>query len=218
MGRYKLAIFDLDGTILYTIAQLANSLNEARVRSGLEPQDMDDIMAHVGRGVRNLVTWSIGTGEGPLFETVMDNYRSYYNEFCADNTYIYDGLLEVITKLHDEGIKLAVVTNKSDAPAKKLCEHFYPGLFSEVRGHRDGVPHKPDPALVNEVLKALNIKPEDAVYIGDSDVDVKTAKNSGMDHICVTWGYRTREFLIENGAEVLVDTAEELGQQILLHP
>ena len=218
MGRYKLAIFDLDGTILYTIAQLANSLNEARVRSGLEPQDMDDIMAHVGRGVRNLVTWSIGTGEGPLFETVMDNYRSYYNEYCADNTYIYDGLLEVITKLHDEGIKLAVVTNKSDAPAKKLCEHFYPGLFSEVRGHRDGVPHKPDPALVDEVLEALNIKPEDSVYIGDSDVDVKTAKNSGMDHICVTWGYRTREFLSENGAEVLVDTAEELGQQILLHP
>ena len=218
MGRYKLAIFDLDGTILYTIAQLANSLNEARVRSGLEPQDMDNIMAHVGRGVRNLVTWSLGTGEGPLFETVMDNYRSYYNEYCADNTYIYDGLLEVITKLHDEGIKLAVVTNKSDAPAKKLCEHFYPGLFSEVRGHRDGVPHKPDPALVDKVLKGLNIKPEDSVYIGDSDVDVKTAKNSGMDHICVTWGYRTREFLIENGAEVLVDTAEELGQQILLHP
>ena len=218
MGRYKLAIFDLDGTILYTIAQLANSLNEARVRSGLEPQDMDDIMAHVGRGVRNLVTWSLGTGEGPLFDTVMDNYRGYYIEFCADNTYIYDGLLEVITKLHDEGIKLAVVTNKSDAPAKKLCEHFYPGLFSEVRGHRDGVPHKPDPALVDEVLEALNIKPEDSVYIGDSDVDVKTAKNSGMDHICVTWGYRTREFLSENGAEVLVDTAEELGQQILLHP
>lgn len=218
MGRYKLAIFDLDGTILYTIAQLANSLNEARIRSGLEPQDMDDIMAHVGRGVRNLVTWSIGTGEGQLFETVMDNYRSYYNEYCADNTYIYDGLLEVITKLHEEGIKLAVVTNKSDAPAKKLCGHFYPGLFSEVRGHRDGVPHKPDPALVNEVLEALGERHEDAVYIGDSDVDIKTAKNSGMDHICVTWGYRTREFLLENGAEVLVDTAEELGKQILLHP
>ena len=215
MGRYKLAIFDLDGTILYTIAQLANSLNEARVRSGLEPQDTEDIMAHVGRGVRNLVTWSLGTGEGDLFETVMDNYRAYYNEHCTDNTYIYDGLLELMTKLHEEGIELAVVTNKSDAPAKKLCEHFYPGLISEVRGHRDGVPHKPDPALVDEVLEALNIRKEDAVYIGDSDVDIKTAENSGTDHICVTWGYRTKDFLIKNGAKVLADNVEQLGELLL---
>lgn len=216
MGRYKLAIFDLDGTILYTIAQLANSLNEARVRSGLEPQDLDDIMAHVGRGVRNLVTWSVGTGEGPLFETVMDNYRSYYNEHCEDNTYIYDGLFELMVKLHEEGIKLAVVTNKSDAPAKKLCEHFYPGLFSEVRGHREGVPHKPDPALVDEVLEALGIDRKDAVYIGDSDTDIKTAENSGMDHICITWGYRTKEFLKESGAKVMADDAEELGRLLLM--
>ena len=215
MPRYRLAIFDLDGTILNTIGQLAHSLNVARKESGLAVLDESDIKAHVGRGVKNLVCWSLQDEKENLYETVMNSYRNYYNENCIENTYMYEGIKDLLQKLNSKGIKVAVVTNKSDSPARKLCEHFYPGLIATVRGHREDAPHKPDPFLVEEVLQELDVRREDAVYIGDSEVDILTAQNSGMDSISVSWGYKSREFLIEHEARVLADSAEELARLIL---
>lgn len=207
---YKAVFFDLDGTILDTIDQLAVALNAARVASGFPEHDLDDVRSHVGNGVRRLVEWSVGEYGEETIEKVMNEYRSFYNAHCIENTEPYPGIKELMTDLKAEGVKVFVVTNKSDGPAKKLCEHNFPGLIDEVRGHVDGIPHKPDPTLVNEILKKFGLLPEDCCYIGDSDVDLRTGLNSGMTPINVTWGYKSKNFLIESGSKIMADNIDEL--------
>ena len=208
-SRYKGVFFDLDGTILDTVGQLAHSLNEARKAAGLEPQEKDLIRSKVGNGVRRLVEWSIEDDDADI-EEIMTNYRSYYNAHCCDNTYPYDGIGELLKTLKDSGVKLFVVTNKSDGPAVRICEHFYPGLFDKVKGHRDLCPHKPDPMLVNEILDEFEMKPSECCLVGDSDVDIMTAGNAGLRAVSVTWGYKSEGFLVQNGAINIVKDADEL--------
>ena len=211
---YKLAIFDLDGTILYTLKQLNISFNIALGSVGLPGLDIDTFKGYVGNGARKLVERSAPDSDDDIREKILSDYRTYYNAHCTENTYPYDGIVDLMKTMRDQGMRIAVVTNKSDSTSKILMDHFFPELIDEVRGHREGVHHKPDPTLVNEVLTKLDISPEESVYIGDSDVDILTAVYSNMPCISVTWGYRSREFLIENGAKTMVDNCEELKSQL----
>lgn len=212
---YKLAVFDLDGTILYTIEQLAVSLNEALSMSGLQRLDTELVRSRVGNGARKLIERCLPDSDEKTRELVLDNYRRYYNEHCIDNTYPYDGIVDLFKTLKEHGVKIAVVTNKSDPPSIKLIDHFFPGLVDIVRGHGEGIPHKPDPVLVNEVMEALKAGPEDTVCIGDSDVDILMSVYSKTSFVGVTWGYRSKDFLIRNGATKLADNCNELKDYLL---
>ena len=213
--RYKLAIFDLDGTILDTVGQLAVSFNEAMKLSGREPLDKETVKQRIGRGAINLVRACVGDIGDEQIDKIVKAYRDYYREHCTENTLPYEGIAQVFSKLKDAGIKVAVVTNKSDAPAGMLCDANFPGLIDKVKGHREGLKHKPDPILVNELLMEFGVDPSETVIIGDSDVDILTARNAGADSISVTWGYKSREFLLESGALRLADTPSELLEMIL---
>lgn len=214
MKAYKLVIFDLDGTILDTLHQLTIAFNEALKRSGYKPRAEDYIRSRIGNGSRKLVL-SMEDLDGADPDVIGEDYRRYYNEHCTENTTEYDGMTDLFERLKRAEIRTAVVTNKSHDTALKLCDNKFPGLIDIVKGHRDGIAHKPDPFLVNEVLHELDLSPDEAVFVGDSEVDIRTASNSGMDCISVTWGYKSRDFLIDNGASVLADDVDELTDLII---
>ena len=213
--KYKLVIFDLDGTILDTVHQLAVSFNEALKKSGFEPQNPELIKSRIGNGAMKLVLRSIEGLENADPDVIRRDYREYYNAHCIENTEEFAGITDLLKTLKDNGVMTAVVTNKSDAPARKLCETKFPGLIDVVKGHREGLPHKPDPVLVNEVLDEFGISAEESVMAGDSEVDIATANNAGMECISVTWGYKDRNYLIANGASVLVDDPMEIARIVM---
>lgn len=202
--RYKLACFDLDGTLLDTIGGLTSSLNAARRMNNLAPQTEEQVITFINNGVVRFIERSLTADPGEYSEELKQKLLKdnvlYYDSHCLDNTKPYNGILEVLNRLKSDGMKLACVSNKNDEPAKILVEHFFPGLFDYVSGAMEGVERKPSPEPVRKCLDALGIENSEAVYIGDSDTDIKTAVNSGLDIISCTWGYRTREFLMENGA------------------
>ena len=202
--RYKLACFDLDGTLLDTIGGLTSSLNAARRMNNLAPQTEEQVITFINNGVVRFIERSLTADPGEYSEELKQKLLKdnvlYYDSHCLDNTKPYNGILEVLNRLKSDGMKLACVSNKNDEPAKILVEHFFPGLFDYVSGAMEGVERKPSPEPVMKCLDALGIENSEAVYIGDSDTDIKTAVNSGLDIISCTWGYRTREFLMENGA------------------
>lgn len=213
--RYKAILFDLDGTILDTIQELALTMNEVRVAAGLEKQPVDEVRAMVGNGIRNLIKRSIaqdeGADEGALFEAFM----TYYTEHCIENTCPYAGIPEMLINLKNKGYKLAVVSNKAHGPSTKLINHFFPGVFDYIRGHKEGTALKPDPAVIEEALNILGVTADDSVYVGDSEVDIRTAHNSGMDSVCVDWGFKSHKFLVEHNAPCIVSTVEDLYEKLI---
>ncbi len=214
--RYKLAIFDLDGTVLNTIGGLTHAVNAALAMNGLPGKTRDEVQAMIGNGTRKLIERALS--EVPdgilLFEKVYADYNKFYVENCSYDTYPYEGIEDMLKTLNNAGIKCAVVTNKPDIPAKKLIQENFGSLIAETHGNVPEVPVKPDPTFVYETMKNLGVKPSEAVYIGDSDVDIRTGKNAGIDYISVDWGFRTREFLLANGAERIFSKPCELGEYL----
>ena len=207
--RYPLAIFDLDGTILYTLQDLANSLNYALSQNGLPERTLEEVRRFVGNGIHKLV--ERGAASDPeTVEKVYAVFCDHYSVHKEDTTRPYDGVQALLKKLKDAGLRLALVSNKAEPATLALCDKFFPDIFDAVVGGRDGRRLKPAPDPVNEVLARLEFAVEDAVYIGDSEVDIQTAKNSNMDSIIVSWGFRDADFLREQGATVIVDTTDEL--------
>lgn len=213
--RYDLVIFDLDGTILDTLGELTISFNHALVRSGIEPVTKEVMRSRVGNGARNLVKKSIESHPEADEEKILSDYRAYYNEHCTENTNPFQGIPELFSALKAHGIKIAVATNKSDAAARKLCEHCFPGIIDMVQGHVEGLPHKPDPTIILNMLKTLGVDNKKTLIVGDSEVDIKTAENAKTDHISVVWGYKDKDVLIENKANRIVSSAGELERAIL---
>ena len=214
--RYKLAIFDLDGTVLNTIGGLTYAVNSVLERNGLPVKTKAEVQAMVGNGTRKLIERSLGEGaDAALVEKVFAEYQEFYRDNCSYDTYPYDGINEMLQILNDAGVKCAVVTNKPDTPAKTLINEHFGGLICETHGNVPDVPVKPDPTFVYEVMKNVKVKPSEAVYIGDSDVDIRTGKNAGIDYISVDWGFRTREFLIENGAGIIFSDPAELASYLI---
>ena len=214
--KYKLVIFDLDGTILDTLEDLKQALNHALAFYEYPTRTLDEVRCFVGNGIRRLI-------ERAMPENVLDTdidkvfteFNKYYALHCADYTKPYEGVVGLIKKLRNMGIKTAVVSNKADYGVQELCDKYFNKLFDYAVGEREGVNRKPSPDAVYEVLSHLNIEKNDAVYIGDSEVDVKTAQNAGLDSIMVSWGFRDKEYLYEQGAVHIADDCDTLEAMII---
>lgn len=209
--KYDLVIFDLDGTILDTLEDLCDSVNYALGRLGFPQRTLSEVRNFVGNGIRKLIERALPAGsDEKCVEEMLAIHREYYGVHCADKTKPYEGIKEMLKELKARGVKLAVISNKPDYAVKILCEDYFPDVFDAAYGFREGIERKPDPAAVTALLEELCVPREKAVYVGDSEVDVKTAQNAGLDMIIVDWGFRDREFLIENGAVNLVSAPWEI--------
>ena len=204
-------VFDLDGTILDTLQDLANSVNYALNQKGYPQRTVDEVRSFVGNGIPKLIERAVpeGTAETEIEETLMI-FKEHYAVHLNDNTKPYDGIISLLENLKSKGISTAVVTNKAHFAAAELTKQFYSSLIDVTVGQKDGVPTKPDPTALNEALKTLGVKSENAVFVGDSDVDVFTAHNGNLKCIGVTWGFRDRDCLEAEGAEFICDTADEV--------
>jgi phosphoglycolate phosphatase len=213
--KYTLAIFDLDGTILNTLDDLADAVNYALEKSDYPKRTREEVRLFVGNGIRKLIERAVpeNISENEI-NKVHSLFTEYYKEHCADKTREYDGITQLISKLREKNIKTAVVSNKADYAVKELCERYFDKMFDYYVGEREGIRKKPCPDSVNEVIKTLKNEKNQTVYIGDSDVDIKTAKNASIDCISVDWGFRNRAFLLENGAQTIVSTTDELFEMI----
>lgn len=209
--KYKLLIFDMDGTILDTLEDLADATNYALSKHNLPGRTIEEVRSFVGNGIKKLIERAVPEGiDDSVIDSVFNTFTSYYKKHCADKTKAYDGICEVIIKARKYGYKTAVVSNKAEFAVLSLCDDYFKGLFDIAAGDKEGIRIKPSPDMVNYVLDMLSIDRKDAVYIGDSDVDVMTAINSDIDLIAVSWGFRGREFLKKHGAEVVIDEPKEL--------
>lgn len=214
--RYKLAIFDLDGTILNTLEDLADSLNYALEESGYPKRTIDEVRQFVGNGIRKLMERGVPKGTSKeAVDQVHERFTGHYKVHCADKTRPYDGIMEMLQDLRRAGCQTAVVSNKADYGVQELCGQYFKGMFDVAVGERPGILKKPAPDSVNEVLRLLDTDRQDAVYIGDSEVDIETAANAGMDHIIVDWGFRDEEFLKARGAKRMVSNPGEIEKIVL---
>ena len=213
--KYKLAIFDMDGTILSTLDDLANGVDYALSENGLPARSKQETRAALGRGVRFLIEQSVPAGLSDAeISKVEEDFLKYYKVHSMDNTRPYDGIVELIKEVRASGIKTAVVSNKIDSAVKELCANFFEGAFDVAYGERPGIPRKPDPKPINAIIDEFGLSKDEVVYIGDSEVDLLTANNAEINHIIVTWGFRDRAFLEQNGAKNLVESMEELKAEI----
>ena len=207
----KAVIFDLDGTLLNTLEDLTDSTNAALQQYSYPTRTIDEVRRFVGNGVRLLMIRAVPGGESnPLFEETFAQFKEYYGEHCNDNTKPYEGMIELLETLKSKGYSVAIVSNKIDFAVKELSALYFKGIVPVAIGEKEGVRRKPAPDTVREALKELGRTAEEAVYVGDSDVDIETAKNADMPCISVLWGFRDLEFLEEHGAKRYARTAEDV--------
>lgn len=209
----KAVIFDLDGTLLNTLDDLADSTNYALSRFGYPTRTIDEVRQFVGNGVAKLIERAIPEGKNnPNFEKCLAIFKENYAQNMYNKTAPYNGIIEMLSNLKSKGIKIAVVSNKFDLAVKELCKKYFEGFIDFAAGENEaqGIKKKPAPDTVISALNEFNFALEDAVYVGDSDVDIMTAKNSKMPCISVTWGFRDEKFLLENGATILINAPSEI--------
>lgn len=206
-------IFDLDGTLLNTLGDLRAATNHALEVRGLPPHSMEEIRQFIGNGIRLLICRAMpeGTPEAEI-DAALDDFKAYYAAHIHDRTVPYDGIPQLLTALRKRGIKVAVLSNKIDSASQQLIEYFFPGKTDVVFGEHVGVPRKPDPTSCRMVMQQLGVQPEQVLYVGDSGTDMQTAKNAGLYVVGVTWGFRSKEVLLEYGADVLVHRPEQILQ------
>ena len=210
---YQTYIFDLDGTLLDTLGDLAASVNYALRTHGMPEHSIDDVRRFVGNGVRKLMERAVPDGaDNPRFDETFATFRQYYMAHSLDTTRPYEGIPETLATLKARGCHLAVVSNKMMAATQALCHHFFPDTIEVAIGEDEaaGIRRKPAPDTVFAALKALGVGKENAVNVGDSDVDIQTARNAGLPCISVLWGFRDRDFLISHGAQTFITHPAEL--------
>ncbi|MDY5703887.1 MAG: HAD family hydrolase [Lachnospiraceae bacterium] len=209
--KYKAVIFDMDGTILDTLDDLHHAMNHILEQYQMPVITRDQARRYVGNGIRKLIARAVPEGTSDeTIDAMFADFLPYYNAHCREETKAYDGIVDLLTELKKRGYHIAVVSNKADTAVGILAEDYFPGLFEITVGERPGVKRKPAPDSVNEVLRILGIESKDAIYVGDSDVDMDTAKNANMDAIGVDWGFRGEEFLRNHGASTIVYKPEEI--------
>lgn len=204
--NYKLAIFDMDGTILNTLEDLADSANYTLKTYGMPQRTIEEIRKFVGNGIRRLLEQAVPNEiSKELLEEMTVTFSSYYKEHCSNKTCAYEGIIEVLKEIRNKGIITAVVSNKADFGVQILCEEYFTGLFDFSVGEKQGIRRKPYPDSVLSVIDKFKISKNDVVYIGDSEVDLKTAVNAGIDVIMVGWGFRDEEYLKKCGAPFVIN-------------
>ncbi|MCR5718172.1 MAG: HAD family hydrolase [Oscillospiraceae bacterium] len=214
--QYQLAIFDLDGTILDTLEDLYLAVNYALRECSLPERSREEVRQFLGNGMLHLIQCSVPQGsDEALVSRTAALFNAFYAKHCTDHTKPYEGIPALVAELRAAGMQTAVVSNKPDYGVQQLIADHFPSLFDCAAGEREGVRRKPAPDAVNAVLTALSVPRECAVYIGDSEVDIETAKQAGMPCISVDWGFRSAQFLTEAGAQRIVSSTEELKQLLL---
>jgi len=216
MDLRRLVIFDMDGTVLDTLADLLAAMNHALEKQGLEKRTLPEMQSFVGNGLYMMAVRAVPPGtENAVVEQVFNDFKTYYKSHLNVYTAPYEGVTEVLAELKKRGIKAAISSNKFHEGAKALAEYHFGSLIDMTLGESVLTPKKPDPTGAENILSALGVQKDEAVYVGDSNVDIETARNAGLDCICVSWGFRSRTQLEQAGANVIVDTPSQLLEVLL---
>ena len=214
--KYKAVLFDMDGTVLDTLGDLAAAVNHTLREFSMPERSIAEVAAALSNGAAYLIAHTVPAGTPKeLTDKVLAAYAPYYDAHCDILTGPYDGIVPLMEKLRDRGVKLAVISNKQDTAVKPLAEKYFPGLLEIAVGESAEVRRKPNPDAVLAALCHIGVEREDAIYVGDTEVDLQTARNAGMECASVDWGFRTREQLVEIGAEHIFDTVQELEEYLL---
>ena len=209
---YRTVIFDLDGTILNTIDDLADAGNWVCRRNGWPEYTVEEFKAMVGHGIPNLVSrFSPAEQRSPLMLVhTLSQFSEYYGQHNMDKTVPYDGIPALLERLKEAGVRMAVYSNKADEFSRSLAEHFFPGTFDAILGKRPGIPGKPDPEGLRLLMRELRTVPEESALVGDGETDLRSARNAGLRSVAVTWGFRSREALLAEGPDAMAESPEEL--------
>lgn len=214
---YQNVIFDLDGTLLNTIDDLADAANWVCVNHGWPTHTVEEYKQYVGNGMTKLAQrfvpadWRTPAG----IKQILDEFMPYYDAHKEDKTAPYPGIPDLLHELKGAGVNIAVLSNKAHSLVPSILENYFPGVFSYTQGAVDGIPTKPDPTLLHRLMKEMGASQESTLFVGDSNVDVRTAKNGGLACCGVLWGFRGREELEQEGADFLAENTDELKQLIL---
>jgi len=207
---YKTYIFDMDGTILDTLEDLADTMNYCLSVHDMPLRTIAEIKSFVGNGIHKIVERSVPTGtSNELIEELFLQFNEYYKGHCSIKTKPYSGIVELLEYLNKKGCNIAVVSNKADYAVSKLCDEYFGNLIGYSVGAKEGQRKKPYPDSVFDVLNFFNTELSDSVYIGDSEVDIETAKNAGIDLVAVSWGFREKYYLNSLGANLIIDDPKE---------
>jgi phosphoglycolate phosphatase len=214
--KYKAVIFDMDGTTLDTLEDLLGALNHTLGQFGFPLHDLREMRGYVGNGIRRQIEQGAPAGTpAETIDRMLPVFMEYYKVHGAEHTHPYEGIPELLRHLRDSGIRTAIVSNKADVSVRRLTEVYFPGLFEVSVGEKEGVRRKPAPDSVLEVLRIMGLSVSDAVYVGDSEVDIQTADRAGMDRIIVGWGFRDREDLLRDGADRVFGSPREVEEYLL---
>jgi phosphoglycolate phosphatase len=214
--RYKAVLFDMDGTVLDTVDDLADSVNASLREFSLPEVSRAHVSRCLGNGAAYLIRNCLPDNTPEVvFEQVLAFYKPWYGAHCRIKTKPYDGILQLMETLRADGVRQAIISNKPDSAVQELAEAFFPGLMDVVIGESPAVKRKPSPDTVLAAASQMGLMASDCVYIGDTEVDLETARNAGMDCIPVSWGFRTEEQLCAAGAEEIIRSPEELKKKLL---
>ncbi len=215
--QVEAVIFDLDGTLVDSLQDLAGSVNHVLAELGLFPHPVGSYRQRIGQGARLMVSRALPADQQERLDQAVESFKRYYQDHCLDQTRAYPGIDHLLQQLHQGGIRLAVFSNKPQAMTTAIVEGLFPaGLFCACLGQQEGCPRKPDPTGALRITAELNCRPAATLFLGDSATDMKTAVAAGMMPVGVTWGFRSRDELIENGAQWILDTPGELLDRIPL--
>ena len=207
----KTVIFDLDGTLLYSLEDLKDSVNFVMKKHGFREYTIDEVREAIGNGVRLLMERILPKDiDKNLFEECLSEFKENYSKNMYNKTKPYDGILDMLKALREEGYKIAVLSNKFNSAVKELSNKYFGELVDLAVGQKEGVKEKPSPLGIQEIAKELDTDIEACIMVGDSEVDIQTANNAGIDCISVTWGYKNIDFLYDNGATKLVYAPEDI--------
>jgi phosphoglycolate phosphatase len=213
--KYKTVIFDLDGTLLNTLDDIRDSLNVALSKFGFKERSLEEVRKAVGYASKELLARTLEGGyENPQLQTVLDYYLEYYEKHSNIKTKPYEGIIELLEELREQGVRVAIVSNKPQEAVSILSREIFGDLVELAIGESAELPRKPNPAMLLKAVEELGCAKEECVYVGDTEVDVQTARNAEMDIIVVLWGFRTKDELLKTGAKTFAADTEELGRII----
>ena len=214
--RYRAVLFDMDGTVLDTLGDLANAVNHVLAEYGMPTRTLSEVAHFLGNGAAHLIRMAVPAGTSDaLRQEILSVYQPWYDSHCAILTAPYPGILELMEALKAAGVKQAVISNKQDSAVRLLAAQHFPGLLEIAVGESAAVRRKPNPDAVLAALSHMGIARSDAVYVGDTEVDLETARNAGLACAAVGWGFRTEEELYAAGAERIFRSADELRAWLL---